>query len=67
MTNAVGSYWLSLTSISESTWDARYQEVDMHSGIIVDDRWFQEAAEAFLVATMYEILMCAEGGAHMSV
>ena len=39
----------------------------MHSAKIVDDRWFQEAAEAFLVATMYEILMCAEGGAHMSV
>ena len=54
--------------LSAGTWDARHgsnksqREVDMQSGKILDDRWLEEAAAAFQVATTYKKVTCAEGG-----
>ena len=36
--------------------------MDMQSGKILDDRWLQEAAAAFQVATTYKKMTCTEKG-----
>ena len=48
--------------LSAGTWYARQQEVGMQSEEFVDSRLLQEAAVAFLLATMYKKLMRAGGG-----
>ena len=55
--------------LSAGTWNARHgsqqsqREMDMQSGKILDDRWLQEAAAAFQVATTYTKVTCTEDGA----